>query len=323
MFKNVTRKQEVRADWQAAKARVALLTDHRFVAAEADPDDWYLGNILRDDALLQQALDRRGVSSVRVDWADPSVDWSSFELAVFRTTWDYYERYAEFAPWLEQTSKIARLCNAPEIIRWNMDKHYLLDLQHQGVPVVPFHMLETGTLSNLSTVMQQKGWPEAVVKPCVSGGARLTYRVNSDNADQIDEIIRIPLQNEAFLLQPFVDSIQVTGEDSLMVFGGQYTHAVRKTAKAGDFRVQDDHGGTVHDRTPDSSQVHLAETAMKAATQITGHAPAYGRADMVQMTDGTWAIMELELLEPELWLRYAPAAADVFAENISRILAKG
>jgi hypothetical protein len=322
MFKNVTRNHPSKPDWRASGARMALLTDPRFVASEAAPGDWYLGNMLRDDALLQAALEARGITSVRVDWSDPEVDWSVFELAVFRTTWDYYERFDEFAPWLEKVQHIVPLCNTPEIIRWNMDKHYLVDLQRSGVPVVPFILMEAGTQANLSDTMREQGWHQAVVKPCVSGGARLTFRVNSVNADEISGLIQPHLSGESFMLQPFVDAIQVTGEDSLMVFDGEYTHAIRKLAKAGDFRVQDDHGGTVHERSPEPAQILLAERAMAAAGRITGSAPVYGRADMVLLPDGTWAIMELELLEPELWLRFSPPAAEFFARGIARILGR-
>ena len=93
---------------------IALLTDSRYVAATAAADDWYHANILHDDALLQQALLRHNVSCTRVDWADPAVDWSAFDLAVFRTTWDYYEKFEAFSAWLHRTEKLLPLCNLPK-----------------------------------------------------------------------------------------------------------------------------------------------------------------------------------------------------------------
>ena len=296
---------------------IALLTDHRYTAAQAAPENWYLANMLHDDALLQQALIRHGITSKRVNWADPTIDWSGFDMAVFRTTWNYYERIDEFASWLERVKHLTRLCNTPDIIRWNMDKHYLADLQRMGVPVVPFHILERGEDVNLNAVLEQYGWSEAVIKPCISGGARLTYRFNGGSAREIQSCIEPWLAIESFLVQPFVESVQHTGEDSLMVFNGQFTHAVRKVPKAGDFRVQDDHGGSVHVYTAIPAQIALAEKAMQACSS----APVYGRADMVQMRDGSWAIIELELLEPELWIRTHPDAAIVFAKALSDVLA--
>jgi glutathione synthase/RimK-type ligase-like ATP-grasp enzyme len=124
------------------------------------------------------------------------------------------------------------------------------------------------------------------------------------------------LAAEAFILQPFQDEIVRTGEDTLMVLNGRYTHAVRKTAKAGDFRVQDDHGGTVHDYEPTGEQRDLAERAMAACRP----APAYGRVDMVRDNEGRMAVMEVELIEPELWLRHHPPAAAVLAEGIADFL---
>jgi glutathione synthase/RimK-type ligase-like ATP-grasp enzyme len=297
--------------------RVALLTDTRFSAEVAPEGDWYLANILRDDALLRDALSKHGIHAERVVWSDPTVDWSGYDMAVFRTTWDYYERFAEFALWVERVSKRTRICNNLATIRWNADKHYLGDLERRGISIVPCHFIEPGDATTLRDYMRICGWSNAIVKPCISGGARLTYRVNPDNADEIDTLIAPYRAQESFMLQPFVHSVQVTGEDSLMVFNGIYTHAVRKRPKSGDFRVQDDHGGTVAAHTASSEQIDLALRAMQA----TGHGqPVYGRADMVQLENGSWAIMELELLEPELWIRYEPASAEHFARALVKAL---
>ncbi len=146
---------------------VALLTDRRYTASAAEEGDWYLGNILADDRLLQAALARRGLTSVRVDWADPAIEWSRFRCAVFRTTWDYFERLAEFDAWLQHAQRETRLCNRLATVRWNMDKHYLADLADRGVPVVPSRFLERSTARTLADVLTETGWDEAVVKPCV------------------------------------------------------------------------------------------------------------------------------------------------------------
>ena len=294
-------------------ADVALLTDRRYTATEATAGDWYLGNILRDDRLLREALHRLGLSSVRVDWANPAVDWSSFRCAVFRTTWDYFDRFAEFSAWLNRVENLTALCNVISTIRWNMDKHYLRDLESRGIPVVPCRFLERGSDKPLAAILHETDWRDAVLKPCVSGAARHTYRVNHANASNIEPILRQLLTGEAMILQPFQQDVTRRGEDTLMVFNGRYSHAVRKVAKEGDFRVQDDFGGSVHDYQPTDDQVDLAERAMAVCDPL----PAYGRVDMVRDNDGRLAIMELELIEPELWLRHHPAAATAFAEAIA------
>lgn len=295
---------------------VALLTERRYLAAQADAGDWYLDNILRDDRLLQDALAGLGLSSQRVDWSDPGQDWSRFGCAVFRTTWDYFDRFDAFDAWLDRVQPLTRLCNPAATIRWNMDKHYLADLDAAGVPVVRTRFIERGTRVRLQDLLDEAGWDEAVVKPCVSGAARHTYRVDRSNAAALDTTIGGLLASEAFLLQPFERGIVEHGEDSLVMLDGRYSHAVRKRAKAGDFRVQDDHGGSVQACRPGAEQIALAERAIAAC----GCAPAYGRVDMVQVDAGRHAVMELELIEPELWLRLHPPAATAFAAAIAALL---
>jgi len=197
-----------------------------------------------------------------------------------------------------------------------MEKHYLADLAKLGLPVVPSHFLERGAVRLLSDVLEENGWDEAVIKPCVAGAARHTYRFNRRNAHWLQPLINVLLLKESMLAQPFQEDIIRTGEDSLMVFAGRYTHAVRKVAKLGDFRVQDDHGGTARAHEPTQEQIDLAERACAACSPL----PLYGRVDMVRDNAGRLAIMELELIEPELWLRFHQPAADRFAEGIARLL---
>jgi glutathione synthase/RimK-type ligase-like ATP-grasp enzyme len=298
------------------EADAALLTDHRYTAEVAAEGDWYLGNILADDRLLREALGRCGLTSVRVDWADPDVDWSRFRCAVFRTTWDYFDRYAEFTAWLDRIERQTRVCNPASVIRWNVDKHYLADLHEKGVPVVPSRFLERGSTRTLSDVLNETGWDEAVIKPCVSGAARHTYRVNRRTSAEHQPTLSKLLAEEAMIVQPFQADIARTGEDTLMVFGGRYSFAVRKVAKAGDFRVQDDFGGTVHRHQPTEEQIELAERAVAACSPV----PVYGRVDMVRGNDGRLAVMEMELIEPELWLRFHPPAADTFADALAQYI---
>ena len=299
-------------------ADVALLTDRRYTADTAAEGDWYLQNILDDDRLLQGALARRGIDSVRVDWADPEIEWSRFRCAVFRSTWDYFDRYAEFSTWLERVECKTRVCNTAPTVRWNVDKHYLADLADRGVPVVPSRFLERGSKRTLVEVLAETGWDEAVVKPCVSGAARHTYRANRRTADELQPLLGTLLAQEPMMVQPFQTDIARTGEDTLMVFGGRYSHAVRKVAKPGDFRVQDDHGGTVHAYRPTAEQIELAERAAAAHHPV----PVYGRVDMVRDNDGRLAVMELELIEPELWIRFHPPAAEAFAAGLVAFLAE-
>lgn len=297
-----------------AGADVALLTEGRYAAAVPADGDWYHANILSEDRLVAEALSGAGLSSVRVDWADPDVDWSAFRCAVFRTTWDYFHRFPEFAAWLRRVERLTRLCNDASLVWWNLDKHYLRDLEARGIPVVPSRFVERGSGENLRGLLDATGWEEAVIKPCVSGTARHTYRVNRESAERLQPIVGALLAVESLIFQPFIEDIVRQGEDTLVVIDGRVTHAVRKTPKAGDFRVQDDHGGTVRRHDPAREQIDLAERAMASCRP----APAYGRVDMVRDNEGRLAVMELELIEPELWLRENPAAAKALAAGIAR-----
>lgn len=297
-------------------ADVALLTERRYTASVAPSGDWYLGNVLLEDRLLTEALARIGFSSVRVDWSRADVDWGGFRCAVFRSTWDYFDRLSDFLTWLDRVGEQIPLCNSMRLVRWNLDKHYLADLESAGIPIVPSRYLERGSGMTLRDALRATGWVEAVIKPCVSGTARHTYRLNPQNVQQLESIIGELLASESLILQPFQREILAQGEDSLIVLGGQFTHAVRKTPKPGDFRVQDDHGGTVQSCRPTSSQIELAERAIDACPSR----PAYGRVDMVRDNEGNWAVMEVELIEPELFLRHNPSAAAVLAESIVMVL---
>jgi glutathione synthase/RimK-type ligase-like ATP-grasp enzyme len=298
------------------RADVALLTEARYAGADAPEHDWYFQNILRDDALLQAALLERGLSSARVDWADPHVDWTRFRCALFRTTWDYFHRFPEFQTWLRRIETRTRLCNPPELVWWNLDKHYLADLESRGVPVVPTRFLERGEPVVLRSLLREIAAPVAVIKPCVSGSARHTYRVDDGNADALQPLVDGLLLHESLMLQPFIDDVVTNGEDTLVMIGGQFTHAVRKRPKAGDFRVQDDHGGTVTDHVPGDDQIDLARRAIAACSPR----PVYGRVDMVRDALGNLAVMELELIEPELWLRHHPSAATKLAAAVRTFL---
>ncbi len=294
---------------------VAILTCQELLSA--NPADWYIAQVHKEDGLLQQSLEHLGLRVIRLDWADTSFDWSSTRCAVFRTVWDYFHRFDEFAPWLKSTSALTQFINPAETLFWNIDKHYLLDLMANDIQVVPTHMFEKGEQVKLLDFMTQQQWPEIVFKPAISGAARLTYRVSLANASEHEIILNSCLQNESMMIQPFMPAILKDGELSLMVMGGEFTHAIRKTAKQGDFRVQDDHGGTVHPYQPTTDEIAFAENAVRRC----GRDCLYARVDMVRGEDNQLYIMELELIEPELFFRFDESAASTLARAIQRRLA--
>lgn len=293
---------------------VVILTDHRYVDPP-DPD-WYARQVLLEDGLVQNALERRGLRTTRVSWASDDFDWGSPRAALIRTTWDYFHRVDEFAAWLDRVEPVTQLINPPGLVRWNMHKRYLDDLASRGVRVVSTHFVEQGDVAPLAAVLERTGWSEAVFKPVVSGAARETYRVTSDNAADLDTRFRQLVAAEAMMLQPFQRAILDDGELSLMVIGGRFTHAVRKRARAGDFRVQDDHGGTVHEYVATREEIAFAEAAVAACSPR----PLYARVDAVRDNDDEIALMELELIEPEMFFRLHSPAAETLAEAVAASL---
>lgn len=289
---------------------ITVLTDKRYLAP-SNPD-WYVQNVLTEDQTVRDALEAKGLSTHRASWDDPDFDWSTTRFILFRTTWDYFDRYPEFDTWLHAVSKKTTLLNPAETIRWNIDKHYLLDLQKAGIRIPPTTFIETGSNKTLTDYFNESGWSRAIVKPAISGAARHTYLLNSENVAEHDGVFAELIAEESMLLQEFQTSIPERGEVSLMVFGNTYSHAVLKKAKKGDFRVQDDFGGTLHDYTPSQQEIDFAIAAVKAVRPL----PLYARVDVMWDNHGQICLSELELIEPELWFRRHKSAAHLLAEEV-------
>jgi glutathione synthase/RimK-type ligase-like ATP-grasp enzyme len=290
---------------------VTLLTDARYVNP-VNPD-WYKQNILEDDRLVREALERKGLTVARTNWDNPDYDWSKTKLVVFRTTWDYFDRYAEFSEWLDRVNKQTQLINPLSLIRWNIDKHYLRDLEQQGIRIPPTAFIEPGDQRTLAEIITTTGWRDCILKPAISGAARHTYRLNQKNISEHEEIFRQLIAHESMLLQEFQNPVLEKGEVAYMLFGGKYSHVVLKKAKPGDFRVQDDFGGTVHDYKPSAQEIEFAERVVAHCKPL----PVYARVDVIWNNQDELCVSELELIEPELWFRKHHAAAELFAEALA------
>lgn len=287
------------AESTAARTRVALVTyDARPTATD-------------DDQFLAAALEARGVEMHSHPWSDRSARWERYDAVVVRSCWDYFHRADEFHAWLDELeARRARVFNATPTLRWNADKAYLRDLDARGVPVIPTHWIDRGASASLEAVRDRTGWSDLVVKPAVSGGAHRTWRASPGEPSD-DERLSAMAADGTVLVQPMVDEIERDGEWSLIFFDGAFSHAVIKRPRSGDFRVQREHGGTVEPIDPSASIVADAARALEAADAPDG-LPLYARVDGC-VVDGTLLLMELELLEPELFLRTDPAAGDRLA----------
>ncbi len=294
---------------------VVILTEDRYTTL--DTRDWYQNQIATEDGLVADALRARGLQVERRAWSDPDMHWHDTRCALFRSTWDYFDRFDEFSRWFDQAATQTRFFNDAATLRWNMDKRYLAELSAAGVTIVPTVYVDRGQTATLEAILTAQGWPEAVFKPVVSGAARLTYRIDTTTAPAHEAVFADCVAAEAMMVQAFEPAIVSAGELSLIVIDGVTTHAIRKTAKAGDFRVQDDHGGTVHAHTPADDERAFAEAAVRACATL----PLYARVDFVRRAPGDFRLMELELLEPELFFRFHPPAADALAEAVIKRLA--
>ena len=298
------------------KFDITFLTDSRYVnPEEINP---YIQNILDEDVLVIQALEERGLSVNRVDWADPNYDWQSVKFALFRTTWDYFDRIDEFMTWLNATKDKVKFINPIELILWNLDKHYLQDLAEKGVNITDTIFIEPGDKTALSKVFHAAQFTDAILKPAISGSARHTYKLSENNLADHEAIFQELIAQESMLLQPFQYSVLEKGEVALMFFGGKYSHAVLKVAKPSEFRVQSEFGGTIHNYSPSANEIKLAEKAL----QVCDPTPIYARIDIIDDNNGKPAVSELEIIEPELWFRLHPPSATTMAEAIITHIAK-
>lgn len=287
---------------------IVILTEDRYV----DPSriNEYTKNVILEDQLVFDALKEEGVRVERKSWSDPSFNWSTTKFIIFRSTWDYFDRYDEFSKWLQEVSKKTTLLNSEEIIHWNIDKHYLLDIKQKGIHICESYFIEKGTAITLKELHKKLGWAKTVLKPCISGAARHTYKLDLNTIEAHELIFQELIANEAMMLQPFQENIMTKGEFSFVVINGQYTHSVLKVAKPGDFRVQDDFGGTIHNYEPSQEMIEFAQKSIKTLSPT----PVYARVDIIWDNNNKMAVSELELIEPELWFRNNPSAATKIAK---------
>jgi glutathione synthase/RimK-type ligase-like ATP-grasp enzyme len=268
-------------------------------------------NATPDDAGLIRHLRDLGLDAVFEIWNDDTVDWTAYDAVLIRTIWDYHKHYAAYLAWLDLLDRLSvPAVNDTALQRWNSDKRYLLDLAERGVDVVPTQVAARNELEDVLISMNGR---DVVVKPTVSATAWRAVRGTVGDAEFAAAVADLP--DGDYLVQPFMPEIADAGEWSLLFFDGIYSHAVIKRPAAGDYRVQDDFGGTTTAEPPSGAVVAAAEKALAAVP--VGH--AYARVDGV-VSNGAFLLMEVELIEPFLFLDTHPGAAEHFASTIARFV---
>jgi len=268
-------------------------------------------NLTEDDRTLLAPLANLGIEAKPAVWSDPSVSWSSATAVVIRSCWDYHLRLNEFLNWITALEQAGvGLWNPPATLRWNANKSYLRELEQKGVPIVPTLWPEAGF--DLEPELQQRKWKQAVVKPRVSATAYRTLLTSPDAVDGAQMLVDDLMHGPGAMVQEFLKEVRTQGEWSLIFFSGQFSHAVTKTPKPGDFRSQEEFGGEIRNRQPAKSLIQAADRALATVDPV----PLYARVDGVE-SGGQFRLMELELIEPALYMSLAEGAAERFAAAIA------
>jgi hypothetical protein len=271
-----------------------------------------------DDRGFVAELARRGISAVTLLWDDRTVTWERFDALVLRSCWDYHVRTQEFVAWLGRIETSgARLWNPVPLVRRNLHKSYLRILSGAGVPIPPTIWLERGARASLSELLTERAWSEAVIKPAVSASAHRTWYAHLAGAPGLQSRFEAALADGDVLVQRFEPAIRERGEWSLIFFGGSFSHAVIKKPRSDDFRVQEEHGGTAQ---PAIAPPDLVRQGRRVLDEIEGPW-LYARVDGIAL-DGVFTLLELELIEPVLFLAQDPLAAARFADALETLLCR-
>ncbi len=264
-----------------------------------------------DFDFLAPALRRRGAEVEAAIWDDERIEWQNFDLVLINSTWDYHTKLDEFRAWLRATNKRAPLRNAPKLVNWNLDKRYLRELQDGGVPTIPTVWTEAGHEAAALSAVAERGWADVIVKPVVDLGASKLARVEPEMLERI-----LLSLGEPGMAQPFLPSLQSEGELSIVFIGGEPAHSLRKVPAQGDFRVQPQYGGRHRAVPMPAEALRIGRAALEIATRASGAEPLYARVDLVRDLSGELALIELELIEPALYMDIAPASAELLAKQL-------
>lgn len=268
-----------------------------------------LEGYVSDDELAIPDLNQLGWDVCTVSWRDRSVDWNDFEITVIRTTWDYQRYPDDFIAVLAAIENSRSLLeNSLQTVKWNLDKGYLHELEVNGLPTVPTLWDAEYREEEFDIWLDKLGCDELIIKPTVSATAEHTYRLQ-----EYDPELQAVFNGRPFMIQPFMPAIVYEGEYSLFYFDGEFSHAILKTPRSADFRVQEEHGGII---TSISATPDLLQAGRQAIRHI-DPVPLYGRVDLVRNSDGRWLIMELELIEPALYFRMDSSSPSRFARAVT------
>jgi len=265
---------------------------------------------------LLAAFAAAGALAEIADWDEPGIDWARFDLALLRSAWDYTERLPQFLAWVARTAAVTRLLNPPAVVRWNSDKHYLLELERAGIPVVPTYFAEPGAdpAAMLTGVLRRESCEDLVVKPAVGAGSRDARRhARSAGPEILAHMERLLGARRSVMLQPYLTGVEAHGETALVYIAGRFSHAIRKgpllpagaPATEALFAPED-----ISARVPGADERRLGERILAA---LPFGELLYARIDLIRDGAGLPRLLELELTEPSLFFAHAPGSAARYA----------
>lgn len=269
-----------------------------------------------DDRPLVALIRAVGHAATPVVWDDPSIEWAGLDAVVLRSTWDYHLRPAEFTAWLDLLDRLGvALWNPTSLVRWNMHKGYLRDLAARGILVPETTWYPRGQAPPIEVTLRERGWANAIVKPAISASATDTFMAAATSSDDSARFTALAARADV-LVQELVPEVVTEGEWSLVFIGGTFSHATMKRPRPGDFRVQVELGGT-------AGPARAPADVVAAGERIAAEIPTpwlYARVDGVATPRG-FMLMEVECIEPLLFLAHAPHAHQRFADALLRLAA--
>lgn len=252
-----------------------------------------------DDLPLKSYLESRGVVTSVVIWNDSEIDWKKYDWLVIRSIWDYIKDIDVFSAWLDfLRSHHIKVLNPISVMEWNKQKHYLIELADRGILIPPTIHIKKNTKIDLQHEIDKVSWDKAVIKPTISVGAIRTWILTKENADTLQPDVDLLLSEQDIFIQKFAEEIKSQGEISVVYFNKKYSHAVLKRPKENDFRVQFQYGGTYEKYFPADPLLQSLETILSNIKVEL----LYARIDGYITREGLFCLMEIELIEPVLFV---------------------
>lgn len=269
----------------------------------------HLPELAPDDQELHKALLRKDVPVEIVVWDDPEVDWSAAPVTVIRSVFDYHLRSEEFLAWLDSVASRTKVLNHPDIIRWNTHKSYLREVEDAGFPFIPTEWLTQGEPVDLKEIQSRDGWSELIVKPTISASAHRTLKVTDDNLVEGQQHAEDLVRTGDAMVQPYLYEFETIGETSVIWLGEVQTHSVRRPSGIHTTLEEAHVGATLE---PSEAEVDLATRVHDWLSPQ----PLYARIDIIETERFGLLVLELELIEPALYLRHSEKYADAFADAV-------